>query len=159
MKHFILTSALLVLAACASGPTPYQPAGSATSFGYVDRPIEKGRYQITYRGRNVTEARTLALRRAADLTVLDGGDWFQVTDSYVEEVGARRGGGSGITIGGSTGGYNSGVGVGIGFPLGGGGASSGTVEAGLEFVIGFGEKPNEPNAYDAQSVLETAIVN
>ena len=159
MKHFILASALLVLAACANGPTPYQPAGSATSFGYVDRPIEKGRYQITYRGRNITEARTLALRRAADLTVLDGGDWFQVTDSYVDEVGGRRGGGTGVTIGGSTGGYNSGVGVGVSFPLGSRSSGSGTVEAGLEFVIGFGEKPSDPNAYNAQSVLETAIVN
>lgn len=159
MKHLLLVPALVLLAGCATGPTPYQPAQKATSFGYVDTPIEKGRYQVVYRGRNVTEARTLALRRAADLTVLDGGNWFQVTNSYAEELQPRRGGGSGFSIGGSSGGYGSGVGVGIGIPLGGGGASSGTVEAGLEFVIGEGQKPNDPNVYDAQSVLETAIVN
>lgn len=156
MKHFVLAPALLLLAACATGVTPYEPAKSATALGYVDRPIEEGRYRVVYRGRNITEARTLALRRAADLTSLEGGTWFTVTDSYVDEVRPRRSGSS-VSIGGSTGGYNSGVGVGISLPLGSGGGS-GTVEAGLEFVIGEGEKPNDPNTYDAQSVLETAIV-
>ena len=157
MKHLFLASALLLVAACVAGPTPYQPATSATALGYTDTPIEEGRYRVVYRGRDITETRTLALRRAADLTVLKGGTWFTVTDSYIDEVGRRRGGGTGVSIGGSTGGYNSGVGVGVSFPIGGGG-SRGTIEAGLEFVIGTGEKPNDPNSYDAQSVLETAIV-
>lgn len=155
MKHILLAPALVIFAGCATGPTPYQPATGQSSFGYVDTRVEQGRYRTTYRGRNVTEARTLALRRAADLTTLEGGTWFQVTDSYIDETGPR-GGGSGVSIGGATGGYNSGVGLGISLPLGGG---SRTVEAGLEFIIGLGEKPQDPNAYDAQSVLETAIVN
>ncbi|MEL6324612.1 MAG: hypothetical protein AAFQ84_10335 [Pseudomonadota bacterium] len=150
----VALAAMLCCIACATGPTPYQPATSINGFGYADQPIEQGRYRITYRARNVTEARTLVLRRAAELTLADGSDWFRVIDSYTETFG---GGGarSGVSIGGATGGPNSSIGVGIGIPIGRS-SQPREAEAGIEIVSGIGEKPDTPDAYDARSVIETA---
>ncbi|MEL7129431.1 MAG: hypothetical protein AAGK23_07775 [Pseudomonadota bacterium] len=156
MRTYVIFFAFSLLVACASGPTPYQPATSETGFGYTEQPIETGRYRVTYRGKTPTEARTLALRRAAELTFQDGKDWFQVVDSYTQVLGSR-GGGSSVSIGGGTGGRNSGIGVGIGFPIGGSSAP-GDTEIGLEIITGTGETPDNPDAYTASSVLENAIV-
>ncbi|MEM7661471.1 MAG: hypothetical protein AAF292_04420 [Pseudomonadota bacterium] len=155
MKYLISAFMLVGLAACATGPTPYEPARSSLALGYTDQAIELHRYRVTFRGRNATEARSLALRRAAELTLQDGRDWFQVVDSYTEGFGGG-GGGSGITIGGATGGRNSSVGIGVGFPIGGTSRGPSEVEVGLEIFTGEGEKPDDPNAYSAASIIEIA---
>ncbi|MEO0881235.1 MAG: hypothetical protein AAFY34_00765 [Pseudomonadota bacterium] len=155
MKYILAAFALTGLIGCATGPTPYEPARSATSLGFTDQAIELNRYRVTFRGRNATEARTLALRRAAELTLQEGKDWFQVVDSYTQGFGGG-GGGSAISIGGATGGRNSSVGIGIGFPIGGGSTGPSEVEVGLEIVTAEGEKPEDPDAYSAASIIETA---
>ncbi|MEL7393091.1 MAG: hypothetical protein AAFN06_10670, partial [Pseudomonadota bacterium] len=99
-------------------------------------------------------ARTRALRRAAEVTLDRGDDWFQVVTAYTDAGELSGGGGTSVSIGGSGGssGRSSvGVGVGIALPLGGG--SSGPVEHVLEIVTAPGPKPNNPDAYDAEDVL------
>ncbi|MEM8636067.1 MAG: hypothetical protein AAGF33_13915 [Pseudomonadota bacterium] len=155
MKYLCAALAMACFAACATGPTPYEPARSSLSLGYTDQAIELHRYRVTFRGRNATEARSLALLRAAELTIQDGREWFEVVDSYTQGFGGG-GGGSSISIGGATGGRNSSVGIGVGFPIGGGSSGPSEVEVGLEIVTGDGDKPEEPNAYSASSIIETA---
>ncbi len=155
MRHAVAALAFIAAAACATGPTPYEPARSATSYGFSEQPIETGRYRVTYRAKTPAEARTLALRRAADLTLLEGRDWFQVVDGYTQGF-APRNPGSSVSIGGGTGGANSSFGLGVGFPLGGGGGT-GDAESGIEILMGSGEKPDDPDAYDARSVIENAV--
>ena len=100
-----------------------------------------------------SKARDRALLRAAELTLLEGSDWFEITSSFAERSEDSRSGGSSVSIGGSSGsrGHSSvGVGVGIGIPLGGG--NSGSVTEVLEIVTGKGDKPDLPSVYDARSV-------
>lgn len=119
--------------------------------GYTSQQIEAGRHRISYTDSDATKARNLALLRAAELTLMEGKDWFEVTSEYGETSGG--GGGSSISIGGGGGSYgrSSGVGVGVGFgiPLGG---SSGKTTAVLEIVTGKNPKPDKSTAYDARSV-------
>lgn len=150
MKHFIAASALILTAACAS-TAPYGPAEKPGAQGYDTQQIEDGRFRVSYTAKDAGTARDRALLRAAEVTLQNDGDWFQVTDSYVDAANTGRRGGTSVSVGGSSGSYGSGVGVGVGvgLPLGG---SRGSVTEVLEIVIGTGDKPDDPNAYDARSV-------
>lgn len=153
MTKWIAVSALALLGACATS-TPYGPATSANAKGYTVLPIENNRFRITYKDSSEDLARTRALRRAAEITLERGDDWFQVVNAYTDAGELAGGGGTSVSIGGSGGssGRSSvGVGVGIALPLGGG--SSGPVEHVLEIVTSPGPKPNNPHAYDAEDVL------
>jgi hypothetical protein len=92
------------LAAC-SGPTPYQPARSAssTSGGYSSQQIEANRYRVTFAGNNYTARETVEnylLYRAAELTLEKGYDGFTVVrratdkdvNTRVEPYGPSRSG-------------------------------------------------------------------
>ncbi|MEM5516088.1 hypothetical protein WNY37_03945 [Henriciella sp. AS95] len=147
-------SAIAILAAGLMGCTtakPYGPAASATAQGYLVQPIETNRYRVSYTALTPDEARRYALRRAAEVTVEQGADWFRVVSNYTDQDYSRSGGSS-VSVGGSSGGRYSGVGVGVGIGLPLGGGDSKTTEA-LEIITGSGSKPDEPNAYDARSVL------
>jgi hypothetical protein len=149
MKHAILIPAFALMAACATTPV-YGPAKSASSEGYLSQQIEQGRHRVSYTDRDPVRARNLALLRAAEITLTEGKDWFEITNESVDSEGGGRSGGPSISVGGSagSGGYSGvGVGIGIGFPLGGG-SSTQT----LEIVTGAGAKPDKPEAYDARSV-------
>lgn len=152
MKFWLAASALLALGACATN-VPYGPAASDSAKGYSVLPIENNRFRITYKDSSMELARSRALRRAAELTLEKGDDWFQVVSAY-SDTGELAGGGSSVSIGGgsSSGGRSSvGLGVGISLPLGGG--SSGPVEHVMEIVTAPGAKPDNPDAYDAEDVL------
>lgn len=155
MKYLILASAL-VLSACATGPSPYAPAESSRAKGFSEQVIETGRYRVSYKGDDAEQARSYALLRAAEITLENDADWFRVVDAYTE-VDGRGAGGSSVSVGGSSGSYGSGVGVGvgIGLPLGGGGSPDATHT--LEMVIFKGEKPDDPDAYDAASVQASIL--
>ena len=149
------TSAL-ALSACAS-LAPYGPATGPSSQGYAEQRVESNRYRITYRGvGNPGPVSDYALLRAADLTVQDGFDWFEVTQRWID---GRPDGGGGVrpsvSIGGGSSRYgnysSSGVGVGVGLNFSGPAPTS-TV---LEIVLGRGDKPNRPNAYQARDVQRT----
>lgn len=152
MKHAFLIPVLAVLAACATTPA-YGPAKSDSGEGYLSQQIEQGRHRVSYTDRDPVRARNMALLRAAEITLTEGKDWFEVTNESVDGQSGGRSGGPSISVGGSagSGGYSGvGVGIGIGFPLGGG--SSGTTTQTLEIVTGSGAKPDKPEAYDARSV-------
>jgi hypothetical protein len=154
MNRFLLVLlAALSLAACATTPTVYQPLSADTAVGYSEFPIEQDRWRITFRGGPGAEpgrVADLALRRAAELTLAHGYDWFRVTQRYGE---GRGGGGPIVSLGAGGasfgGGSAFGVGGGLGFDLGGGPRVSQT----LEILMGHGEAPREPDVYDAHEVI------
>lgn len=143
--------ATAALAACASTPV-YGPAERPGGYGYAEQAIEQGRYRVSYRGKTLASAEDGAIRRAADLAVQNGYDWFTVVSRSADGIGGVRRGGPTIGIGGSTGGRRSGVGLGVSLPLGGGGRSQ-EAAVSLEVVMGDGIKPDGPQTYDARSVL------
>lgn len=70
----------LVLAACAApAPTPYGPA--ADGFGFSQTQIARDRWRVTFTGNPATSPETVdsyLLRRAAQLTLEQGGDYFVI---------------------------------------------------------------------------------
>lgn len=154
--NFVLTcAALLALAACAAvGPAVYGPADK-NGYGYQDTRIEQDRYRIVYRGSGgmtPEQVEDYALRRAAELTLQEGYDWFRVAGR--DMAGEQRGGVSlGAGVGGSSYGSRTGVGVGVGGNLGSVGAKD-YFTSRLEILMGSGEAPDDPEIYDARSVLD-----
>jgi hypothetical protein len=149
----LLIPAFALMAACATTPA-YGPASKDGAMGYTSQQIEAGRHRVTYTDKDPMKARNMALLRSAEITLMEGKDWFEITyEASEQEGGGRSGGGSSISIGGAagSGGYSSvGVGIGIGFPLGG--SSAGKTTHLMEIVTGAGPKPDKPEAYDARSV-------
>ena len=143
----------LALSACAS-LAPYGAQQGPNGQGFSEQRIESNRYRVSYNGVGAAgRVADWALLRAADLTTEQGYDWFEVTQSWTD---GRPGGAGGVrpsvSIGGGSsryGGYSaSGVGVGLGLNFSGPSPTS-TM---LEVVLGRGQKPDRPNAYDARSV-------
>lgn len=82
-KQAVLASALLALTACASAP-PYQPKTSERSAGYAEQRIENDRWRVRYTGTTrMTSAQVqdFALMRAAEVTLANGGQWFEVVNA------------------------------------------------------------------------------
>lgn len=75
----ILWLIALLLMACAA-KLDYKPA-IGPGYGYTDEALGEQRYQIQFKDRGADRARTLdyALRRAGELTLQEGYDWFLVT--------------------------------------------------------------------------------
>jgi hypothetical protein len=133
----------------------YQPMGGPRAVGFSEERIEPGRYRIFFHGaagapRAMVE--DYALRRAADLTLAEGYDWFRV---YGRDVAYNRSPGPqvGLSVGGVSFGRRSAVGgsVSHGFDLGGGSS----VTATLEVTMGKGPKPPTPDVYDARGVQQS----
>jgi hypothetical protein len=146
----------LAICACATvGPVAYGPADK-DGFGYEETRIEQDRYRIIYRGSGGMPPELVedyALRRAAELTVQEGYDWFRVAGR--DMAGEQRGGVSlGAGVGGSSYGRRTGVGVGVGGNLGTVGAKD-YFTARLEILMGSGDVPDDPGVFDARSVLDT----
>jgi hypothetical protein len=91
-----------------------------------------------------------ALLRAADLALAEGYDWFRVSERYVRPAEDGSSSSVSIGVGGASFGRRSGVGLGLGtsFPLSGGPVLMAT----LEVVMGHGDKPADPGAFDARGV-------
>lgn len=81
-SHVIYTVCVLGLAACASTPG-YVAADDPDDFGHYSTHLDDNRYRIVYNGGRSTglnATRDYALMRAAELTLRDGYDWFEVID-------------------------------------------------------------------------------
>ncbi len=148
---------VLMLAACAT-PTVYQPAQTVSAVGFREAPLEDRRFRISFRtgdDAGPDAARDLALRRAAELTLERGHEWFMVADRHTEP--ARGGGGPrfSLGLGGADYGRRSAVGGGVG--VGFGGASQSGYVATLEVVLGEGPRPGGVDVYDARDVLVSLI--
>ena len=161
MKRLILpalTALSLALTACATAPTVYQAATAANAIGYSDYRIEPGRYRVTFQGGSGAppeQVMDFALKRAADLAIADGYDWFRVSDRFMRATGGNSGPTVSLGIGGASFGGRSAVGgsVGTGFDLGGG--NSGASAVTIEVFMGRGPKPSGTDAYDAHAVSST----
>ena len=151
----ILAVSALALSACAS-LAPYGPQQSAGGQGFNEQRIESNRFRVTYNGVGAPgPVMDRALFRAAQLTVDQGYDWFEVTQRWIDGRPDSAGGvRPSVSIGaggGRYGGYSaSGVGVGLGFDLSGPQPTSTT----LEIVLGRGQRPNRPDVYDARGVQD-----
>jgi len=153
-----VAASALALTACAS-LQPYGPAGSASAQGFSEQRIEADRYRVTYRGVGAPgPVADLALRRAAELTLNEGGDWFEVTQRYVDGRPDSAGGfrpslgiGAGSSrYGGRYGGFSSsGVGVGVGLNF----TAPSPTSTVLEILVGRGSPPQRAEAYSAREVL------
>ncbi len=78
----IIVSGLL-LVACASSEAPYAPASEVGDVGYAESQLSTDRYRVSYTGRADTPLELVqdyALLRAAELTVAQNYDWFEVVD-------------------------------------------------------------------------------
>ena len=81
-------AATLALAACAT-PTPYQPisAASRTQGGYYEERLAADRWRVSFAGNTLTSRETVEgylLYRAAELTLEQRRDWFEIVDREVE---------------------------------------------------------------------------
>ncbi len=145
----------LAMSACAS-LAPYGPQQSAGGQGFNEQRIESNRFRVTYNGVGAPgPVADRALFRAAQLTLDQGYDWFEVTQRWIDGRPDSAGGvRPSVSIGagsGRYGGYSaSGVGVGLGFDLSGPQPTSTT----LEIVMGRGARPDRPDVYDARGVQD-----
>lgn len=154
MKRALVSGLVaFALAACTTAPTVYQPAANAQSMGYRELRIEDDRYRVSFRSNADVRGAALddlVLRRAAEIAQREGRSWFLVVNRSNELVSGYDRGGTSVGVGGSSGSYGSSVGVGIGFDLS---PDSRKYEATMEVLLGAGAKPDDPGAYDVQSVL------
>ena len=155
----LIAAAGLALSACAS-LAPYGPQTGPNGQGYVEQRIESNRFRVTYTGVGAPgPVADYALLRAAELTLAQGYDWFEVvqrwTDGRLDSAGGMR---PSVSIGAGSSRYNgrygsyrsSGVGVGVGLNFSGPSPTSTT----LEILMGDGRKPDRTEAYDARGVQE-----
>jgi hypothetical protein len=78
----------LGLAACQTA-TPYQPLvrGASVSGGFTDQRLDADHYRVTFQGNSLTSRETVEtylLYRAAELTVSEGSDWFEMVDRHTD---------------------------------------------------------------------------
>ena len=89
------SAALLVALALAAGltacetATPYQPlaAGTQANGGFSDQRLEADRFRVTFQGNTLTSRETVEtylLYRAAELTLAQGADWFEMADRHTD---------------------------------------------------------------------------
>lgn len=82
ITRIVLIAVFLTLGACASSPK-YVAADSADDYGHYSRQISENRYRVNFNGErsaNLQDTRDFALLRAAELTLAEGNDWFQIID-------------------------------------------------------------------------------
>lgn len=80
-RLMVLAVLAAALGACATAFGPaYGPARHPGDVGYLDRRIENNRFIVEYRAdrRDYARAEDFAMHRAAELTLQNGYDWFQV---------------------------------------------------------------------------------
>lgn len=154
---FIATISAATLAACAPTQTVYGPAAgpSGQAIGFDSLRVTDNRWRVNFTaGQDVSTAgaERLAMRRAAELTLENGYDWFEIVDRRVETSGGRSpvrvGGSAGTSMG--SGGYRA-SGVGLGVSLSPGQESRTLVS--LEIIARLGPVPDAPTAYDARQLI------
>jgi hypothetical protein len=81
----IAVTSLALLGACASTGSTYTPFQPATpgKFGFTDQRIETNRFRVTFEGNSATTRQRVEdslLLRAANLTLENSYDWFQIVN-------------------------------------------------------------------------------
>lgn len=152
MRTFLTIGLAAVVASCASAPTTYAPSNGSNR-GYSERQIESDRFRIRFDGGadvSFEELENLALRRAAELTIENGNDWFEIVSRSSDGDN-----GNPVSVGGSVGQTfgsrrYSGSSVGLGIRLDPG-AGNKTIY--LEILVRSYPRRDGPDAYDARDVL------
>lgn len=157
IRAAVAIAAALSLGACAS-LAPYGPQRGPGGQGFSEQRIESDRYRVTYSGVGAPgPVADMALLRAAELTLDQGYDWFEVTQRYIDGRPDSAGGVSrsvSVGYGGGSSRYggrsysSSGVGVGVGLNFSG---PSPTATM-LEIRLGRGARPDDREAYEAREV-------
>lgn len=152
MKPYLIAVTAFVLTACASAPTVYAPADGGRR-GYSEQQIEADRYRVRFDGGSdvsFQQLEDMAIRRAAELTLEQGGDWFILVSRASQgddENPVSVGGSVGQTFGSRR--YSgSSVGLGIQFDPG-----AGEKSIFLEILIRNGNMPDRSDAYNARDIL------
>lgn len=163
-KIFLLFTVLISLAGCASKPA-YRAAEDG-GYGYTDSQLSDTQYRVHFkaRGSDKRKAMDYAMLRAAELTLKQGFEWFNVTEreTLVDEeevqvspqVGFSRryatvtdcGVLSCRTSRYPTSQFETGIFV--------GGSQQSEIESIINFEMGRGDKPTGGNAFDAQQVVD-----
>ena len=81
----VASLALTALLGACTTATPYQPniTGQKVQGGYSEQQVETDRFRVTFSGNSLTSRETVEgylLYRAAELTVQQGYDWFEIVD-------------------------------------------------------------------------------
>jgi hypothetical protein len=156
MKRLAIVASILALSGCAS-LAPYGPQQGPGGQGYHEQRIEQDRFRITYNGVGAPgPVADFALRRAAELALQQGYDWFEVTQRWIDGRPDSAGGvRPSVSIGAGSSDWgryrSSGVGVGVGLNFSGPQPTSTT----LEVLMGRGQRPERPNAYSARGVVDS----
>lgn len=168
-RWIVLMAGLGLVAACAS-PTAYQPKLGSSGGGYSDTRIEAGRYQVAFEGNSLTERQTVEnglLIRAAELTLQDGGDYFLIVERDTDAK-TRL-----VSTGSDRGPFHGAFSptyyawsprhgwVGFRDPFWGFDPHWRRTEyreitwfkASAEILVGKGDRPDDPRAFDARQVL------
>lgn len=156
--RWMVAAAALLAAGCAA-PHVYGPADGGGP-GYAERRLDDRRIRVTYRGdsrasRDQVEA--WLLRRAAEVTLAEGFDWFDVLREDADPSTRYRGSGLGAGVG-------LGVGVGsrsrVGWGLGVGGDATPVTQwdAFADIALHRGLAPTRAGAWQARDVLRAAAV-
>jgi len=155
MRVFAIWAAAMAVGCASTGPAEYGPAADGR-FGYEETQIEDNRFRIVYRGSGGMPPEIVedyALRRAAELALFEGYEWFRVV---AREVMHEERGGVSIGAGVATGSYGrrGGVSVGVGGDVGRVGARD-FFTARIEVLMGSADAPDEAEVYDAADVVES----
>jgi hypothetical protein len=160
---FSIFIALFFLTSCSSLPSYRQASGNG--YGYSESKISDNHFRVHYRlkGKQKSEAMDFVMLRAAELTLLNGFDWFVIVNR--ETTSESEGGNSGAHIGASSSQHRKTqcgllackttheptTSYGIGLELG---TTRGEVESLLEIRMGKGVKPDSENSFSAIEVKQ-----
>ena len=82
-RALLITMSVLFIAACASNKSLYVPAPDEGDVGYRESRLSEARYRVVFKGESGTsleKVQDYALLRAAELTVAQNYDWFEVAE-------------------------------------------------------------------------------
>ena len=85
---------LLLLGACSTPPTPYQPGEPVNKYGYIQDQIDGDTWRVGFAGNSATSRFTVEdylLYRSAEIAVESGADGFVVLQDSVEKDTSYRG--------------------------------------------------------------------
>jgi hypothetical protein len=88
LRRLLLSLAVLALAGCIAA-TPYGPASGSRDYGYSETRLGDGRWRVQVSANTSTDRETVErhlLRRAAELTLENGGERFLILDREVTPV-------------------------------------------------------------------------
>jgi len=165
-KSILVLSFMALLGGCAS-QSVYKPAERSGAEGYTETKLSENRYRVSFNGNESTgsgKVQDYALLRAAELTLQNGYDWFELANKDIEKKQRQQTSvDSGLdvprtTVYQSCGlltcrtavAHSPGYGVGV--------ATTTTrteYSAQLEVVMGKNPKPSKGDAYDAREVAST----